>query len=176
MENTVPQTLFVISKRVKNCELRLWQAVSEEGKVGCKGSTTWHPSLCPILCPEGACWIQGCLLNVTGDILCQGQRRPAGGYRGSREGEFKEEKIWGRQETDCSRGMWVCRDTKNSFRYKISNSRESENMAPMVSLVSLQEVGEKKMMATLSAIIDITSHPLRLPMCPGQLSVFQAVP
>lgn len=48
---------------------------------------------------------------------------------------------------------------KNIFGYKKSNSRQSVNMPPRASLVSLDEAGEKKMMATLSAIMDNTSHP-----------------
>lgn len=45
---------------------------------------------------------------------------------------------------------------KNIFGYKKSSSRQSENR---VCLVSLDEVGEKKMMATLSTIMDDTPHP-----------------
>lgn len=48
---------------------------------------------------------------------------------------------------------------KNIFGYKKSNSRQSENIPPRVSPVSLEEMREKKMMAILWAIMDDTSHP-----------------
>lgn len=62
---------------------------------------------------------------------------------------------------------------KNIFGYKKSSSRQSENR---VCLVSLDEVGEKKMMATLSTIMDDTPHPHMDPKCPGQLLLWQAPP
>lgn len=50
----------------------------------------------------------------------------------------------------------MCKGLKNISGYKKSNSRQSENMPPRLSLASLEE---KKMMGPLSAITDDTSHP-----------------
>lgn len=45
----------------------------------------------------------------------------------------KKEITWGRVRTDCS-SEGVCKSMKNIFRYKKSNSGQSENIPPRVSV------------------------------------------
>lgn len=54
-----------------------------------------------------------------------------------------------RAQTAAEKYERVCRSMKNIFGYKKSNSRQSENIPPRVSPVSLEEMREKKMMAIL---------------------------
>lgn len=116
------------------------------------------------------------LLSDTRGILCKGQRGPAVGTEEADEEDWgwkKEEGDWG--NTAAEEYEWVCTGAENIFRYKKWNSGQSKNMAlRVISSLSPGGGGEKDDGHIISHH-GITSHPLRFPTGPGQLSACSSI-
>lgn len=159
-------------------EMRLWEAASKKVTGKSTMQTARHTSSCMIFenvssrevqCFFNKSWVPElkALPNDTRGIWCQGQRGPAVGTEEAEKEDWGGKKLRKTEDRPQQRNMSeFVRARKTSLDTRNLTAGIPRTWLPGLSPVSLQAVGEKKMMAALSAIMDITSHPLRFPHVP----------